>query len=125
MNGIIDDSPVTLTGGRWVPGKHGIQRWVPDPPSELTIVPDMETCPICHTTASQPCRRANGKARNPHKGRLIPRCCPCGGEVGPWKRWCEDCRPDVSRAIWRASAQRRRKDAEADAYRDDTKTGAA
>lgn len=100
-----------LTGGEWVPDKHGIMRWekrAPEPVGPGTF-PDPIACPTCHARATEPCRTSTGRRIGEHKNRLIPKCCPdCGGELARWRHYCDTCADARRRETWRLSAARRR-----------------
>lgn len=105
---ILNESPVTLHGGEWV--RRGLIRvWVPRDEPEVEEVEDhplnvhtlrrgdLIACPTCKARLSEPCLRANGeRAGNPHRTRLAPRSCPCGGWLPPTgERLCLSCREVV------------------------------
>lgn len=92
------ESPVTLTGGRWVT-RGLIVVWEADP----TVLPEPESdhpadqiaCPYCLAKASERCRTASGGRSGPHPQRILPRCCPCGGELSTRAAViCRQCRAD-------------------------------
>lgn len=104
-----------LTDGRWVTHR-GIQRWEPNTPVQLHAVPDLPpnervACPTCGATVTQTCVTRQGHRTKDHPTRELPRCCPCGGELGWKKRVCGDCRDERKRQQKRAHRTRRRQEA--------------
>lgn len=106
----MSESEDILSGGRWVPDQHGILRWqqiveaVPEP----IPLHDLIACPTCRARLDEMCRTSSGAGRASHSTRLVPRLCSCGSLLKPYRRLCDECGAESSRASKLAHVRRRR-----------------